>query len=428
VLTKKSKRRWSPGRLLLGRSSSFGTWAALLASLLISASALSLAACGSSYPEYPAFPETYSSSGSGEIQQPTTINLYPSSDGDRLYVMVTEVGSQSVSMPLAFDTGSAGITLYAPAMQLPSTIFNSNGFIVSEGQRTIVYNGITITNQNATRSYGGPAGKTETGNIGFARVTFGDTQGTLTTDVMTVFLYYLVTYNAPPHAVTSEEHQGWFGVNTEANLINVTTPTAGAPVNLPCSPDTAASCYVIGVLKHLQYAPWLDAGFSLSPYPLQACAPFETGSCSPAPMLTVGLTSAFESNFSQVSLTCPQPSYLGPDTIDGFLVCDDQIPFSSIEVTTPNNPTLTLNEAVLFDSGNQAADIVQSSGTLLPMLLPNTTVSVVTPSGFTYTYTAQSSGTTKTTVATSGSSGFGINFFTEHSLFIDFANNTEGWM
>jgi hypothetical protein len=78
-------------------------------------------------------------------------------------------------------------------MALPSTIFNSDGFIFPQGQSTIIYNGITITNQIATRSYGGPSGKTETGNIGFAQVTFGDSRGNLTTNTVTVFLYYLVT-------------------------------------------------------------------------------------------------------------------------------------------------------------------------------------------------------------------------------------------
>ena len=57
--------------------------------------------------------------GSGGIQQPMTLNLYPetsSADGSRLFIKVTAVGTASVDMPLAFDTGSAG-----PVVQQPST-------------------------------------------------------------------------------------------------------------------------------------------------------------------------------------------------------------------------------------------------------------------------------------------------------------------
>jgi hypothetical protein len=53
------------------------------------------------------------------IDEPTTLDLYPNESSDnpaRLTVMVTAVGSVPVSMPLGFDTGSAGITLYAPSI------------------------------------------------------------------------------------------------------------------------------------------------------------------------------------------------------------------------------------------------------------------------------------------------------------------------
>jgi hypothetical protein len=228
--------------------------------------------------------------------------------------------------------------------------------------------------------------------------------------------------------VTSEEQEGWFGVNTHADLITVTNPTEGAPSDLPCSLGTAASCYVVSVLKHLNYAPWLDAGFSLRPYPLEACNVFAAGNCSAVPMLTVGLTEEIESKFSLVTLTCPQPNYLGPSLIDGYPVCEDHIPFSTVEITLPNSSTITLAENLLFDSGNPAVDLVQSAGTLPSPLPEGSAVSIVTPSGFTYSYTAASSGITETSVATSGSAGAGVNFFTKNSFLIDFSTGTEGWM
>jgi hypothetical protein len=169
VLNKRRKRPCTTERAVISSSNHHRAQFAQFLSLLIFAGVISLGARGSSNPENPAFPAsplTSSSSGSGELHQPTTINLYPSRDGDRLYVMVTAVGSQSVSMPLAFDTGSAGITPYAPAMSFPSSMFNAGGFIFPTGQTSITYNGITVTNKHGTRSYGGAGGKTETGNAG----------------------------------------------------------------------------------------------------------------------------------------------------------------------------------------------------------------------------------------------------------------------
>ena len=65
-----------------------------------------------------------------------TLNLYPetsSADGSRLFIKVTAVGTASVDMPLAFDTGSAG-----PIVQQPSTAesvigigyFTTNSFFI----------------------------------------------------------------------------------------------------------------------------------------------------------------------------------------------------------------------------------------------------------------------------------------------------------
>jgi hypothetical protein len=373
-------------------------------------------------PNQPLFPN-------GTIQQPTTINLYPSQDSNRLYVFVTAVGSQPVDMPLAFDTGSAGITLDAQSIFPPSMV-TASGFIFPEGQDTITYNGITVTKEAGTRLYGALiGGTTENGNIGFAKVSFGDASGLLTTDVMPVFLYYSITVTGSPGTAAGVTHkQGWFGVSTEANKIFLNAPAAGATANLPCALDTSADCYVISILKYLHYAPFIDPGFALNPAPLQDCDITLVGSCTPEPMLTVGLTRQIESGYSQVTLTCPQASYLGPETIAGYLVCEDLIPFSSITVSVPGNAPIVLNENLLFDSGNQAVNIAQSSGTLVPALAQGTGVSVETPSGFTYNYTAETSGITRTSVATSGSAGIGINFFTQHSFFIDFVTNTEGWM
>jgi hypothetical protein len=129
------------------------------------------------------------------VEEPVVINLYPSqSVGSvpRLVIMATSVGSVSVSMPLVFDTGSAGVTLYAPTI-FPSSMVSTSGFAFPTGQTSITYNGITVTNQEGARTYGSTDLRVQHGNIGYAQLTFGDTQGQLRTGLMPVFLYYSVT-------------------------------------------------------------------------------------------------------------------------------------------------------------------------------------------------------------------------------------------
>ncbi len=90
------------------------------------------------------------------IDKPTTVDLYPNGSTEnpaRLTVMVTAVGSVAVSMPLAFDTGSAGITLYAPSI-FPGSMLGATGFIFPSGESQMSYGGITVTNQQGTRTYG----------------------------------------------------------------------------------------------------------------------------------------------------------------------------------------------------------------------------------------------------------------------------------
>jgi hypothetical protein len=180
---------------------------AQLAAMLLGAI---LGGCGGSSTSAPAM-----SAVDGPIETPVVINLYPNQSATtvpRLVVMVTSVGSIPVSMPLIFDTGSAGVTLYAPSI-FPSSMVTSAGFVFPSGQTSITYNGITVMNQQGTRTYGSTDLRAQNGNIGYAQLTFGDAQGPLTTKVMPVFLYYSMTdvLTGQPLEVPSFQ-QGVFGV------------------------------------------------------------------------------------------------------------------------------------------------------------------------------------------------------------------------
>ena len=203
--------------------------------LYVTSVACFLSGCGgSSQAPTPAPPPPPSPS---VVQGPTVLNLYPdASDGTRLFVFVTAVGSQTqgMALPLAFDTGSSGITIYAPSafpnMATPCTtdMPTGCGFTFPAGQHSITFNNITVTDVQATRCYGGALGHAQTGNIGFASVTFGDAAGTLTTAIMPILFYYKVTANDPPQCDDagaiqnpSPIQQGWFGVNTQADGVVV---------------------------------------------------------------------------------------------------------------------------------------------------------------------------------------------------------------
>ena len=387
--------------------------------------ALAVAACGGGSNGSVSPPPT----PTGTVSRSMTMDLYPVqslSTGPRLFIMVTAVGSQPVNMPLAFDTGSAGVTLYAEDI-FPSTLVSSAGFVIPEGQTSITYNGITVTNQQGVRKYGyATNGRSQTGNIGYATVTFGNADGQLTTQVMPVFLYYLITDNATGNPEPVPIQRGWFGVNSGPGFINVTNstePAGGYPV---CAVSTLGSCRVASVFKYLSYASGVDAGFMLNPAALQSCDITVANDCSPAPILTIGLTQAQETGFSTSSLICPPSTYVGPLTIQGFAVCQPSVPNTAITLSGPSTGAFTA--APLFDTGNPEMVLLDPSSSSTPTVLPaGTTVMLSLPSGFIYNFSTTAEGMGTTTVSTTEPTGIGIQFFTTNSFFIDFTTNTVGW-
>src|ERR1700679_956015 len=127
----------------------FACWRSACVPALLTAVAI-LGGCGGSSGSSPPGKPV-----SGAVEEPVVINLYPNQSATtvpRLVVMATSVGSAPVSMPLIFDTGSAGVTLYAPSI-FPSSMVTAAGFVFPSGQTSIAYDGITVTNQQGTRTY-----------------------------------------------------------------------------------------------------------------------------------------------------------------------------------------------------------------------------------------------------------------------------------
>jgi hypothetical protein len=367
----------------------------------------------------------------GPIEQPVIINLYPNQSAatvPRLVVMATTVGTVPVSMPLIFDTGSAGVTLYAPSI-FPSSMVSAAGFVFPSGQTSMSYNGITVTDQQGTRTYGSTNLRAQNGNIGFAQVTFGDADGQLTTAVMPVFLYFSITDVTTGQAVeVSSFQQGIFGVASTSGTIALPGSVEPSGGNPACAPDTKTSCYVVSALKYLQYGDSVSAGFMLSPAPIQNCDITSAGSCAPAPMLTIGLTAAMKAGFSTVSLLCPPDGYVGPASIAGYPVCQKIVDNTTLMVS--GGAVGTITGGALFDTGTANMQIATPAGSTFPSAVPiGSSVLVTTASGFSYSYVSTNSDPLATIVNAdfSGSTIIGIGYFTTNSFFIDFDAGSEGW-
>jgi hypothetical protein len=342
----------------------------------------------------------------------------------RIFVYVSMVGSDTVRLPLALDTGSAGLTLNALAV-FPSSVVSASGFQFASGQTSLSYNDVTVTDQQGSRAYGGPNGHTQIGNIGYAQVTFGDSNGALTTETMPVLFYYKVVSTADNQTVTENGQDGWFGINDAPNLVSV----SGAGDSLPaCTPGVAGSCWVVSVLKYLKYAAGVDGGFILDPVTLETCDPATAGSCSPQPVLTIGVTPALEEGFSRSQLPCPPSTYTGPAAIAGFAVCQERVPNTTI--TTAAAPGGTYVTTAIFDTGTPYSALNLLSGSAFPSAIPpGDSIQVTTPSGFTYTQISSTDveAIVVNPAASANAAVIGLGYFTTNSLLVDFSTGTQGW-
>jgi hypothetical protein len=342
----------------------------------------------------------------------------------RIFITVSTVGSQAVQLPLALDTGSAGLTLNALAV-FPSSMVSMSGFEFASGQTSLSYNGITVTNQQASRAYGGSSGHTQIGNIGYAQITFGVANGTLTSQTMPILFYYKVVSTASNQPVTESVQDGWFGINDAPNLVSVSGGAASLPA---CAAGVNGSCWVVSVLKYLTYGTGVDGGFIVDPVVLQNCDIATTGSCTPQAALTVGITPPLTAGFSLAQLQCPPATYTGPASISGFAVCQERISDTTISAATaPGGSYVT---TAIFDTGTPYTVLNVPAGTVFPTVIPSgDDIQVTTPSGFVYTQTSSTdvSAINVNSAASTNAAVIGLGYFTTNSLLVNFTNENQGW-
>ena len=361
------------------------------------------------------------------ISDPIAIGLYPvaasQTNASRVFVPVTMVGNNNVAVNAVLDTGSAGVVLNAFNI-FPPSIVTSSGFNFPSGQSSITYNGITVTNIGATKSFGGQSSNptTHIGNIGFAQVNLGANGGVTTAVIPILFVYQRQSNGSTsqPNANASNI----VGINAAINTVKVTSSTSGGtPVSTVCSVQSTTDCGLISPLRSLTYAQGIDTGFVLRQFALQNCNINIPGSCQAQPLLTIGLNDNVSSGFNLSSLNCGIST-----TADGSNINTCSQVISNVNVSSGDS---TFNGNVIFDSGAPTTRISVPVGSVFPQSLTDgTQVSFNLPSGFSYQY-ATGVGPAATTIVQGGGanafSNTGIQFFTQHSLLVDFSSGLEGW-
>lgn len=329
--------------------------------------------------------------------KPVTFGLveYGTGGDSRIFMPVTKVGTQTVNYPLVFDTGSTGLTLDATGI-IPATMITSAGIQVTGD--SVVVNGITITNQTTTMSYGDANAPTvEYGNLAYADFTVGDSNGNISIKRVPFFLYYKILDGNknpyPPHSADI------FGVGPGFSFTNSA---------------------IVSPLSIYDPGTGLTKGFKLA---MLNNADFTNTSQYVAGLFTVGLTDA--DRFSSGFVMHP----LGYSSDGGY---SPNIPAT---ITYGGNSTAA---EILFDTGtpsitiieDEKANSVKKTLNSLGDLSDGSVVTITTNKGFKFNYTVTSTNNL-TTVENPNKSGdfrsiLSIYFFTQNEFLTDYDHNVIG--
>jgi hypothetical protein len=320
-----------------------------------------------------------------------TLGLYELVNGTnrRVFIPITQVGTQKVTYYSVFDTGSPGMTLDANGL-IPASMITSSGITVAGDSVNV--NGITITTQQAVITYGDNGGQTqEFGNLAYAPITIGDQNGNITTTRIPFFLYYKIVdvttgKQLPAHA------SDVFGVGPGVSFTN---SHIGSPLSYFKMPAGVTSGFKLAMLN--------ESLFSTS------------GTYAPA-LLTIGLVpDDFSSGFIMHGLNYFAQGGYSPD----------------LPATITYNG-VTVNATVLFDTGTPSVSTIENSsaGSNSVNLPANTNVAITTRGGFSYQYTTTPT-RNLTQVDNPSFSGdprtiFSIDFFLKNEYLLDYTNHRIG--
>ncbi len=304
-----------------------------------------------------------------------------------------KVGTTNTLYPTVFDTGSTGLTIDATGI-LPADRITSNGIIV-QGDSEVI-NGITVTNQTAVVAFGGGAsGETrEYGNLAYANVSIGDSNGNVNVTKMPFFLYYKIL-DVTNNKTLTPHSADVFGVGPGNSYANIAIGSPLSYFNLPAN---------------------VTNGFRLalfsSSFAVQPAANYVPG------LLTIGLT----------------PTDLNSS---GFIM--HNLDYYSVGGYSPNirasityNNKTVNNAFLLFDTGDPAITYLSdpTAGANVTNLPAGTQVSLTTNNGFSYQYTTTTTSNETQVVKTSYSNDirsiFDIDFFVKNEYLLDYQNHRIG--
>lgn len=315
---------------------------------------------------------------------------YGTSTGRRVFLPITKVGTVTTAYLSVFDTGSTGMTIDANGI-LPASMITSNGFVFTGD--SVIVNGITVTNQQSVMAYGNSVGgeTRQYGNLAYASVTMGDTNGSVTATRIPFFLYYKMVDMSTGNTLPAHSSDV-FGVGPGYSYA---TNKIGSP------------------LSYFPIPNGITNGFRLA----KLSSTFNTTLTYVPGLLAIGLTPA--------------------DLNAGFIM--HNLSFSSQGGYSPNIPaTINYNgnnvsALMLFDTGNPSTHYVsnQASPSNTLTLPANTTVSVTTGSGFTYQYVTNTTTNSTQVVRPSFNGGdprtiYNINFFIDNEYLTDYQGHRIG--
>lgn len=323
--------------------------------------------------------------------KPVTLGLYEYASGvnKRIFLPITKVGTQTILYYTVFDTGSSGLTLDAKGI-LPDANITSSG-IQFTGD-SLVVNGITVTKKTGTISFGDNISSTkEYGNLAYADITIGDQLGNLSLKRVPFFLYYkIVDGDGKQLAAHSSDV---FGVGPGTSYVT----------SLIQSP-----------LQKFETGTSLTSGFKLA---LLNKSMFTSAGSYVTDLLTIGLTS---SDLSSA----------------GFIM--HPLTYYSSGGYSPNIPATisysgkTISGQILFDTGTPSTTVIEdrTATNAIGNLPANSTVTITTNKGFTYTYTTSSTANL-TEVQNPNNTGdtrtiFSLDFFISNEYLTDYGNHRIG--
>jgi hypothetical protein len=328
---------------------------------------------------------------------PATVGLYEldSSIYKILEIAVSKIGTSNIDYGEVFDTGSGGMVIDADSL-VPASMIGPSGFIFS-GDSTVV-NGITITNQTSLIEYGADSATTDKvyGNLAYAQVTIGDQPtGGFVIKRLPFFLYYKAVDGAGnkfgPHEFDT------FGVSDEYDVVFGNTVSISSPFSY-YAPGT-------GLTKGFKMAAlgtsYFSSQFGYSPS-----------------VITVGLTASDLSSSSGFTMNT--------------LYFYSGVGYPPIIPATVTYNGKSFSAQVLFDTGTEPYSYLEDptyNGNPA-QLAANSSISIVTPTGFTYSYTttATENLTNVENPNTTGGSTtiISLEYFINNEFLLDFTDHKLG--